>query len=135
MSRSPVVKALYIAAGTVSLGLGVAGVFLPLLPATPFLLLASACYLRGSQRLHDMLMNHRHLGPYVRYFRERRGIPRRAKVYTVALLWGSIFASAYALDSTPLRLLLAAVAVTATFFILRMKTLEAAPRDRPDEGA
>jgi uncharacterized membrane protein YbaN (DUF454 family) len=125
-------KILFNVAGTFFLGLGVAGIFLPLLPATPFLLLASACYLRGSKRLHELLMGHRHLGPYIRTFRDGRGMPRRAKIYTLLLLWGSILFSAYSVDRVPLRVLLVFIATSATVFILRMPTLD--PRSVPEDA-
>ena len=117
------VRVLLIIAGTVCVGLGVAGIFLPLLPATPFLLLASACYVRASERLHARLVNSRLLGPYIRNFRERRGMPRRAKIYTIALLWASILFSVYTVENLYVRLLLLAIAATVTVLVLRMRTL------------
>ena len=113
-----------IVAGSVSLGLAVLGIFLPLLPATPFLLLASACYLRGSERLHRRLMTSRFFGSYIRNIQQRRGIPVRAKVVTLAVLWLSLLVSAYRLDSLPLSLLLLGVGATSTTLILKMKTLK-----------
>src|SRR3546814_9234666 len=56
------------------------GLFLPLLPTTPFLLLASACYVRGSERMHRWLLGHRILGPYLIGIQTGRGIPLRAKI-------------------------------------------------------
>ena len=73
--------------GSVALALGVAGIFLPLLPTTPFLLLAAALYFRSSPRLYDWLLSHRHLGPYIRNFRENRAIPLRVKIVSVSLVW------------------------------------------------
>jgi len=64
-----------IAAGTVFLVLGVVGVFVPVLPTTPFLLLAAACYLHSSRRLHDWLIHSRLLGPYLRHYTMVRGFP------------------------------------------------------------
>lgn len=103
---NPVLKVLLNVAGTVSLGLGILGVFLPLLPATPFLLLASACYLRGSERLHRKLMESRVLGSYIRNFQRGRGIPLRAKVLTIALLWASLLFSIYSVDILAVDLML-----------------------------
>lgn len=117
-------KALLIAAGSVCLALAVLGVFLPLLPTTPFLLLASACYVRSSERLHGWLMGNRLLGGYIRNFQERRGIPLRAKVLTVALLWVPLAYSIYRLDALWLELLLMLMGVTWSILIFRMKTLK-----------
>jgi hypothetical protein len=117
-------KAVLIAAGSLCLALAVLGVFLPLLPATPFLLLASACYVRSSERLHRWLMGNRVLGTYIRNFQERRGIPLRAKLVTVFLLWLSLLYSIYRLDLPLLELLLLAMGLTSSALILRMKTLK-----------
>ena len=114
-------KAVLVTAGSVCLGLAVLGVFLPLLPTTPFLLLASACYVRSSERLHGWLMGNRMLGPYIKNFKERRGIPLRARVTTVLLLWLPLAYSIYRLDLLWLELLLLLMGVTWSVLILRMK--------------
>ena len=117
-------KALLVAAGSVSLALAVLGIFLPLLPTTPFLLLASACYVRSSERLHGWLMGNRLLGGYIRNFKERRGIPLRAKVTTVALLWLPLLYSVYRLDVPWLELSLLLMGLVWSVLIFRMKTLK-----------
>ena len=117
-------KAVLVAAGSLCLGLAVLGVFLPLLPTTPFLLLASACYVRSSERLHGWLMGNRMLGGYIRNFRERRGIPLRARITTVVLLWLPLLYSVYRLDLLWLELILVLMGVTWSVLILRMKGLE-----------
>ena len=119
---NPLKKAALVAAGSVSLGLAVLGLFLPLLPTTPFLLLASACYVRSSERLHGWLMSNRVLGGYIRNFQERRGIPLRAKFVTVAVLWLPLGYSIYRLDILWLELLLLLMGVTWSVLIFRMKT-------------
>lgn len=83
-------KSLLAVLGAVSLALGVAGIFLPLLPTTPFLLLAAWAFVRSSPRLYSWLMNHPHLGEYIRNFRENRAIPLRVKVVSVSLVWLTI---------------------------------------------
>ncbi len=114
-------KAILVAAGSLCLALAVLGVFLPLLPTTPFLLLASACYVRSSERLHGWLMGNRVLGPYISNFQERRGIPLRAKVTTVVVLWLPLIYSIYRLDLLWLELVLLVMGVTWSVLILRMK--------------
>ena len=128
------VKVLLNTVGTVSLALGVLGVFLPLLPATPFLLLASACYLRGSERLHGWLMGNRLLGGYIRNFQQGRGIPLRAKVVTIALLWASLLYSIYRIDLPAVDIVLCVIGATTTTLILRMKTLKERPGERGPSG-
>ena len=73
-------KVICIILGSLSLGLGIAGIFLPLLPTTPFLLLTAALYFRGSPRLYDWLLRQKRLGPYIRNFREHKAIPLHAKI-------------------------------------------------------
>lgn len=77
---------LLIVAGTLSFALGVLGIFLPLLPTTPFLLLAGACYARASTKFYNWLMNHRVLGGYIRDWRSNKGIPVRTKVLALSLM-------------------------------------------------
>lgn len=110
--------------GSVFVMLGILGVFLPLLPATPFLLLASACYVRGSERLHRWLMDNRYLGTYIKNFREKRGMPLSAKVVTVAVLWGSLLISFWRVDIVVVQLILFTVGVFVTLLIMRIKTLQ-----------
>ena len=83
-------KTVYIILGTLSLALGIIGIFLPLLPTTPFLLLTAALYFRGSPRLYQWLLNHKCLGPYIRNFRENKAIPLRAKIISLLLMWGTM---------------------------------------------
>ncbi|WP_026177407.1 YbaN family protein [Thiobacillus denitrificans] len=80
------VRLVFAALGTLFLGLGVAGLFLPVLPTTPFLLLAAACYARSSRRIFDWLLSHAHFGPLIREWREHRAIPYRAKRIALILI-------------------------------------------------
>ncbi|KFC63310.1 YbaN family protein [Massilia sp. LC238] len=83
-------KPIYNVAGVLALLLGILGLFLPLLPTTPFLLLASWCFARGSDRLHRWLLSHRVFGEYLRNFEAGRGIPLKAKILATVMLWGSL---------------------------------------------
>ena len=80
-------KTLLAILGAVSLALGIAGIFLPLLPTTPFLLLSAALWVRSSPRLYAWLLAPPPMGPYIRDFREHRAIPLRAKLLSLTLLW------------------------------------------------
>ena len=110
--------------GTVFVFLAVLGIILPLLPATPFLLLAAACYVRGSKSLHNWLITHKYLGPYITNFRDKKGMPLKAKIVTIAVLWASLLISIYRLDSLLLDSTLLLVGIGVTTLILRLKTLE-----------
>lgn len=116
-------KTLYNIAGTLALLLGIVGLFLPLLPTTPFLLLASACYMRGSERMHLWLMNQPHLGPYLRSYQQGRGIPLRAKITALALMWTSLTVSMWIIPLTWVRVLLLVSGVAVTIYLFRMRTL------------
>jgi len=105
--------------GVFALVLGVLGMFLPLLPTVPFLLLASACFARSSERLHKALLNHKVLGPYLRDFEQGKGMPFKAKLYTLALLWGSVAFSLYRLDGTGLKAMLLVVGVGVTVYLCK----------------
>ena len=74
--------------GVLSVALGVLGILLPLLPTTPFLLLAAGCFVRSSPKLYAWLLNHKWFGSYIRHYREHKAIPLRAKIVVLALLWG-----------------------------------------------
>src|SRR5262245_37794651 len=99
-------RLLFMLLGTLFLLVGILVILLPLLPATPFLLLASACYVRGSPTLHRWLMSQRYLGAYIATIKERRGMPLQAKVLTIAVLWASLLFSASRVDSWLLDVLL-----------------------------
>lgn len=117
-------RVLLSACGLIAVGLGVLGVFLPLLPTTPFLLLAAACFLRGSPRLHGWLLGHRRLGRIVRQYRENRAVPLKAKLATLGLLWATLlFSAIVAADALWLRLLLLAVGIGVTLHVASMRTL------------
>jgi len=122
------VKLLLNIIGTLALALGILGIFLPLLPATPFLLLASACYLRGSERLHRQLMASRYIGPYLLAFQSNRGIPLRAKIWALALLWASLAVSAWFAPLPWIRGLLLIPGIGVTIYLLRQKTAPTSTR-------
>ncbi len=108
--------------GFLFVGLGVAGIFVPLLPTTPFLLLAAACFARSSERFYRWLLGNRWFGAYVRDYREGRGVPARVKIFSVALLWVVILLSAtFAVSNLVVRVILIAVAVGVTVHIVLIK--------------
>jgi uncharacterized protein len=114
-------KGLLIAAGTVCVGLGVLGIFLPLLPTTVFLLMAAACYARSSDRFYQRLINSRWLGSYIRNHREGRGMTRGQKAVTLAMLWVGIGATMiWSVESLWLRLLLLSIAIGVTVHVVRL---------------
>ena len=109
--------------GTLSLLLGILGIFLPLLPTTPFLLLASACFARSSTRAHNWLLSHGVFGEYLRNYEAGRGIPARAKVLALVMMWTSLVYAAWRFEPLWLRLLLLAVGAGVSVYLLRLPTL------------
>jgi uncharacterized protein len=116
-------RLLFTILGTLFLLVGILGAVLPLLPATPFLLLASACYVRGSQTLHRWLMSHKYLGTYITTIKEHRGMPLQAKIMTIAVLWASLLFSLYRTESLLLDATLLMVGLGVTALIVRLKTV------------
>ncbi|HEY1147806.1 MAG TPA: YbaN family protein [Pseudoduganella sp.] len=115
-------RAAFVIAGFISLALGIIGIFVPLLPTTPFLLLASACFARGSKRMHHWLRSHGTFGRYLRDFEDGRGIPLRGKVLAMAMMWPSMIYAMWRVGHLALQLMLLAIACGVTFYILRLPT-------------
>ena len=118
-----VARVLFNLLGTLFLLVGILGVVLPLLPATPFLLLASACYVRGSQALHRWLMSNKYLGTYITNIKDNRSMPRKAKIMTIAVLWASLLFSLSRVDSLLVDMTLLMVGLGITALIVRLKTV------------
>jgi len=119
------VRILLIIAGTLFVGLGILGIFIPVLPTTPFLLLAAVCYARSSQRFYHWLLYNRWFGSYIRNYLQKRGIPLRVKVLTIALLWITIGCSvAFAVELFVVRLILILIAIGVSIHVLLLRTLK-----------
>lgn len=117
-------RVLLVALGTVACLLGVVGIVVPLLPTTPFLLLAAALYCRSSPRLYDRLLGHRRLGAYIRHFREERALPLRVKVVSVSLVWLTLSYAAWEAEAWGAwRWLLLLLALGVSLHILSFRTL------------
>lgn len=111
--------------GSVSLILGLLGVFLPVLPTTPFLLLSAAVWVKASPRLHGWLLNHKLFGEYIRNFREHKAIPLHAKIISVTLLWVTMSYCIFIIANEKLwlQIVLASLATAVTWHILSYATL------------
>ena len=118
------VRGLLIVAGTICVGLGVLGILLPLVPTTPFLLLAAACYGSSSRRFYRWLLNNRWFGNYLRDYREKKGVPLKVKLFAISLLWVTIiFAALLVVEALFVRVALILIAGLVTTHILRIRTL------------
>ncbi|OEO24226.1 hypothetical protein AX279_20650 [Pseudomonas sp. J237] len=122
LNRNPLVRYALLAIGWLSVALGVIGIFLPVLPTTPFLLLAAACFMRSSERFYLWLTSHPHLGPWIRDYLDGEGIPLKGKIYAISLMWLSIGFSCYLVPLFWARTFMLTSAVLVTLYILRQKT-------------
>ena len=109
---------LLIIIGTICVAIGLVGIVVPILPTTPFLLLAAACYLRSSQRFYNWLMNHRWFGTYIRNYTEGRGIPLKVKLFTIFLLWVTIGISIWLVANWIVTVILLVIAAAVTLHII-----------------
>jgi uncharacterized membrane protein YbaN (DUF454 family) len=124
--KQKLVKTLLLVAGTFSLALGAIGIFLPILPTTPFLLLSAACYLRSSERMHKWLLGNRWFGEYIRNYQEGKGIPMKTKMFAMVMLWVAIICSAiFALDEILVaQVALLLIAFGVSIHLIRLPTLK-----------
>ncbi|WP_405118504.1 YbaN family protein [Pseudomonas leptonychotis] len=122
LQRNPAIRYALLAIGWLSVVLGVIGIFLPVLPTTPFLLLAAACFMRSSKRFYLWLINHRRLGPWIVDYLDGQGIPLKGKVYAISLMWLSISLSCYLVPLFWARAFMLTSAVLVSLYILRQKT-------------
>ena len=123
--RKPI-KVLLITTGTFFIGVGIIGIFIPVLPTTPFLLISAALYARSSKRFYNWLISNKIFGIYIKNYREGRGIPLKLKIITIALLWITIGCSAiFAIDIFWVRVILVIIAIGVTIHIISIK-----PKDK-----
>ena len=128
-SSSKLKRRLFIIAGTLSVGIGVVGIVVPVLPTTPFLLLAAFCYMRGSQRLYNTLLCNRFLGCYVKNYLEGKGMSLKMKIWTLSWLWIAIgFIITFVINDLVVRILLGVVLLGVTTHIALIKVTRCSDR-------
>jgi uncharacterized membrane protein YbaN (DUF454 family) len=119
-----VLRILLVAAGTISLGLGILGIVVPILPTTPFLLLTAFCYARSSSRFYNWLLNNKYLGTYIRNYLLKKGVSVKVKWYSTIFLWGTIILSLVLISADiVVQIVLIVIAVSVTIHILSLKTI------------
>ena len=127
LSRSGKTKrTIYLVLGTISFAIACIGVVLPLLPTTPFLLLAVApCYLRSSKRMYNWLLNHKLFGQYIKNYLEGKGMSLRAKVISLAFLWTIVaFSGLFVMPMLIVQVILLVVALAVTLHLSILPTFE-----------
>ncbi|MBA7676764.1 Inner membrane protein YbaN [subsurface metagenome] len=124
MSTKGVKRVIYLVIGTLALFLGALGIFLPVLPTTPFVILAAACYLRSSKRMHAWILQSRLFGETIENFQAGRGLKRATKIRALVLMWATISISAFFfVDQLIFRGAMFIVAAGVTVYLLRLPTL------------
>lgn len=121
-STSLPARVVLVAVGSTALGLGVVGIVVPVLPTTPFLLLAAACYARASDRMYAWLLGQPALGPIIEEWRRSRSLPPGVRTRAIAVVALSFGASIVLVDSLPIRVALVLAAVTLVVFLYRIPT-------------
>jgi uncharacterized membrane protein YbaN (DUF454 family) len=130
--RNKIARALWLVTGLVCVGLGAIGIVLPILPTTPFLLAAAACFCKSSTRLYNWLINNKWFGEYIRNYKEGKGIPMKTKIITLTVLWATIGVSTIFILShllppslvLPMQLIMLSIAVGVSIHILRLPTFK-----------
>jgi len=117
-------KYLLIIMGTISLILGIIGLFLPVLPTTPFLLLTSICYLRSSQRLYQWLMTRRVIGTYIYNYMTYKAVLKSTKVFSIIFLWITLIVSMILIGHWHVRIILILVGIGVSIHLMMLKTVE-----------
>lgn len=125
--KRKIIKAVLLVVGWLSVILGVIGIFLPVMPTTPFLLLAAACFMRTSPKFYNWLVGHPQLGKYVVYYMEGKGIPFKAKIYTIVLMAMGMSFTIYWVPYVEVKIILPLIGVLVALYILRQPTLDVSP--------
>ncbi|MDW3095750.1 MAG: YbaN family protein [Gammaproteobacteria bacterium] len=116
-----------ICSGWLSILLGVIGIVLPLLPTTPFILLAAGCFAKSSPRFHQWLITHRLFGPLIESYKDNKGIPRDVKIKAIIFIWVTLSISIFLLEITWLRIGIFILGITLTVFLWMKPTLTKQP--------
>jgi len=117
-------KGILVGSGTFFLVIGIIGIFLPLLPTTPFLLLAAACYARGSKKFYNWLINNKLLGVYIKNYQQGKGIPLSVKIISITFLWITITFSIIIVSNYLIQIILIIIAISVTLHLLTINTIK-----------
>ena len=118
-TSNPLAKLMWVSLGSLFVGLGAIGVIVPGLPTAPFLILAAACYIRSSQRLYDWLISNKRFGPYLKDYREGKGIPRKAKRLAVAMIVIFVsFSVVFGIEDLTLKIVVGLLGLIGLLYVL-----------------
>ncbi|MGI6360750.1 MAG: YbaN family protein [Bacillota bacterium] len=108
--------------GFVFMGIGIIGIFLPILPTTPFLILAALLFAKGNSRFATVLLKNKYLAAYINNYRNKVGVPIKTKITSLVFLWGLLIISMIAWVKPPITYLLVVVGIAVTIHLLCLKT-------------
>ena len=118
-------KAIYLIVGSISLAAGLVGVFLPVIPTTPFILLSAGCFLRSSERLFQWVVSNETLGPTIQNYHEGKGITKNTKIRAIVMMWLTISLSVYFfITNTYLIALLYVIAIGVSVYLFKLPTVK-----------
>jgi uncharacterized membrane protein YbaN (DUF454 family) len=117
-------RILWFSGGLLSVVLGTLGMFLPLLPTVPFLLLAIFCFAKSSPAWKDKILHHPFIGKPLREWLQYKGIRKKDKIFSVSFLWISILISVFFVAVLWVRILLLVMAVAVTIHLLSFRTIK-----------
>ena len=115
-------KKIYICVGLLALGLGIIGVFLPVMPTVPFLLVALFCFERSSKKYHDMILNNKYFGKVLKDYYKGKGLTISVKIKAILFLSCGIGFSFYKVQHLHLRIMLVVIWLGVTIHIILLKT-------------
>jgi len=108
--------------GYICLGLGSAGIFIPGLPTTPFVILAAICFSKSNEKIYKWLQKTKFFGPYIEHYNTKQGIAKRLKIISIAFVWLSLSVSMLMLQATWAFIALPIVGVCVSIHIILIKT-------------
>jgi len=120
-----IIRAILLITGTISLLIGIIGIFIPLLPTTPFLLITAACYAWGSDRFYNWLLCNKLFGNYIKNYREGKGVALNIKIISLSLLWTTIlFSAVFVVSALLIKIVLIIIAIAVTIHILTIRSIK-----------
>ena len=126
INKNKSIRLLWVLLGSISVGMGVIGIFVPGWPTTIFLIIASYFYIRSSDKLHDLLLNNKILGIYLKNYYSGKGMPVKAKIFSISMMWGFGLLSIFLWIPSNLiiiKILVFILLIIGSIFILRVKSL------------
>jgi len=124
-AMSELYRFVLISLGFIFVGLGILGAFLPVLPTTPFLLLAAACFARSSKKFYNWLLNHKVFGSYIKNYREQRAITLRGKIISLSVMWLVMgYTAFFAVSNILVSIIIILIGLGVTKHILSLKTIK-----------